>query len=65
MAANDRPERRILRIADLVDQLGLSRTTIWRMRRAGDMPQPIQLSANTVGWHAHVIYRWLDNRPEA
>ena len=65
MAANDRPERQILRIADLEAQLRLSRTTIWRLRRAGEMPQPIRLSANAVGWPAHVIDRWLDDRPQA
>ena len=59
------PERRILRVADLEDLLNLSRTTIWRMRRAGEFPQPIRLSANTVGWFAHVIDEWLAERPQA
>ena len=55
MLATPRLERQILRVADLIAQLNLSRTTIWRMRRAGEFPQPIRLSANTVGWPAHVI----------
>ena len=59
------PGRQILRVADLVALLNLSRTTIWRMRRAGEFPQPIRLSANTVGWPAHVIDEWLAERPQA
>ena len=65
MLATPRPERQILRVADLQDQLNLSRTTIWRLRRAGEFPQPIRLSANAVGWHAHDIDEWLAKRPKA
>ena len=65
MAATPRPERQILRVADLEAELGLSRTTIWRLRRAGEIPDPIRLSANAVGWRAHVIDQWLEDRPKA
>ena len=65
MLAAPRPERQILRVADLEAQLNLSRTTIWRLRQAGEFPQPIRLSANAVGWHAHVIDEWLATRPQA
>lgn len=59
------PGRQILRVADLVALLNLSRTTIWRMRRAGLFPQPIRLSANAIGWPAHVIDEWIAQRPQA
>ena len=65
MSATTRTERQILRVTDLVALLNLSRTTIWRLRRRGEFPQPIRLSTNTVGWHAHDIYEWLAERPEA
>ena len=65
MLAIPRRERQILRVADLEAQLNLSRTTIWRLRRAGEFPQPIRLSANAVGWPAHVIDEWLAERPKA
>ena len=65
MLATLRPERQILRVADLVALLNLSRTTIWRLRRAGLFPEPIRLSANAVGWLAHVIDEWLAARPQA
>ena len=31
----------------------------------GEVPQPIRLSANAVGWPAHVIDEWLAERPKA
>ena len=65
MLAIPRRERQILRVADLEAQLNLSRTTIWRLRRAGVFPQPIRLSANAVGWPADVIDEWLSERPKA
>ena len=65
MLATARTDRQILRGADLQAQLNLSRTTIWRLRRAGEFPQPIRLSANTVGWSAHAIDEWLAERSEA
>ena len=65
MLATPRPERQILRVADLVALLNLSRTTIWRLRRAGLFPEPIRLSANAVGWLAHVIDEWIAQRPQA
>ena len=42
---------------------GLSRTTTWRMERAGDFPQRRQLSANTTGWLKSEILTWCANRP--
>ena len=65
MLATARPERQILRVADLQALLNLSRTTIWRLRRAGEFPQLIRLSANAVDWPAHVIDEWLAERPQA
>ena len=49
MLSTSRSERQILRVADLQAQLRLSRTTIWRLRRADEFPQPIRLSANALG----------------
>lgn len=65
MSAITRPERRILRVTDLMALLGLSRTTIWRLRRAGQIPPPVRLSANAIGWPDDVIAEWLANLPKA
>jgi prophage regulatory protein len=42
--------------------VGLSRTTIWRMERAGQFPRRVLLSARAVGWPEAELKAWLAKR---
>ena len=42
---------------------GLSRTTIWRLERAGKFPQRLRLSSNRIGWYQDEIEVWISTRP--
>jgi prophage regulatory protein len=53
----------ILRSGDVIRCTGLSRTTIWRLERAGKFPRRLRLSANSVGWSSDEIEAWLAGRP--
>lgn len=53
---------RILRPRELADRIGLSLATLWRLRRRGDLPEPIRLSPGCVGWRSSDIERWLKTR---
>lgn len=53
----------VLRIDQVTRKTGLSRTTIWRLERAGAFPRRMRLSANTVGWVSEEITAWLKGRP--
>jgi predicted DNA-binding transcriptional regulator AlpA len=53
---------RFLRFNDVTRRVGLSRSSLWRMERAGRFPQRHQLSANSVGWWEPDIDEWLANR---
>jgi len=44
---------------------GLSRTTLWRLERAGAFPTRVQLGANSVGWRAEEVKAWIEGRPRA
>ena len=58
--------RRIVRLPEVTEITGLSRTTIWRRQRDGSFPQPIRLGGEhtrAVGWWDHTIYDWIDERP--
>jgi prophage regulatory protein len=55
---------RIIRPRELAARIGLSLATIWRLRRRGDLPDPIRLSPGCVGWRTSDIEAWLANRPE-
>ncbi len=41
---------------------GLSRTTIWRLERAGEFPKRIKLSSGAVGYKLDDIQAWIDSR---
>ena len=57
---------RILRIPEVVEITGLSRTTIWRRVRSGDFPPPVRLGSpatRSVGWRESEIRKWVADRP--
>lgn len=53
----------ILKVKDITEALGLSRTTIYRMERAGTFPQRIRLGPNSVCWDPEQVAAWLATRP--
>ena len=56
---------RIMRKPEVVARLGVSETTLWRMRRRGDFPQPFRISAGLVGWCETDVDRWIESRRHA
>ena len=52
------PER-ILRIQEVIEMTGLSRTTIWRMERKGEFPARVQLGVSSVGWRFSEVNEWM------
>lgn len=55
----------ILSPRQISQRLGLSKTTIWRLQRAGKFPAPVRLSPGRVGWRESVIDGWLRDREGA
>lgn len=55
----------VLRPRAVAECLGISRTTLWRMRRRGEFPAPIQITLAVVGWRRSTVERWLAERQEA
>ena len=54
--------QRVLRSREVTQRVGLSRTTIWRLRQQGDFPAPRRLSTNAVGWLEEEIDHWIASR---
>jgi prophage regulatory protein len=53
----------ILSPRELRETLGdLSSTTVWRMRRRGEFPEPIRLSPGRVGYRRADVAAWLEQR---
>ena len=49
----------ILRIKQVQDETGLSRSSIYRGIQAGTFPSPISLGLRAVGWRRGCIDIWL------
>jgi len=52
----------VLRFKAVRQAVSLSRTTIWRMERAGLFPSRRQLSPNSVGWLKADIEAFIQSR---
>ena len=61
-------QSKILRLPDVMQSTGLSKTSLWRRVRAGDFPKAVKLGgpgSRAVGWRASDVEAWLENRPAA
>jgi prophage regulatory protein len=47
------------------EESGLSKSTRWRLEKAGEFPKKIQLGPRAVGWRAEEIIEWVKARGEA
>ncbi len=63
VSTSSMPER-ILRAKEIVELTGLSRTTIWRMERAGTFPNRVSLGVGSVGWRLSEVNGWMSNRDD-
>lgn len=53
---------RILRMRDVLDCTGLSKSTLYRIIRDGEFPKPVRITSQLVGWRASVIQEWIESR---
>ena len=54
----------ILRIKDIINKTGLSRSSVYRLAQAGEFPKPIKLSERSSGWLESEVNNWIDSRIE-
>ena len=60
----DTPDR-LLRRAEVQRRCGLARSTIYRLMRAGEFPEPLQVGSRAVRWVETEVTAWLESRPRA
>ena len=53
---------KIFRLPDVIDQTGLSRSSIYAKIKTGNFPKPIHLSERSVGWLQDDIDNWIEKR---
>lgn len=57
--------QRIIRKPELLNILGLSDPTVYRMERAGKFPQRLRLGGNSCGWLQSEVDGWIAERAAA
>lgn len=53
----------LIRISEVVELTSLSRSTIYRMMRRGDFPEPTRISERIIIWKRAQVMAWL-KQPE-
>ncbi len=56
---------RLLTRRDIEKRCQIARTTIYRLMRAGQFPEPIKIGPRAVRWPQSEIEAWLASRPRA
>jgi len=53
---------RFIRSKEIIQITGLSRTSIWRLEKAGMFPKRRQVSPGTIGWLLSEVNEWIQSR---
>ena len=62
MAQKDSQAPRLLRLPAVLDRVGVSRASLYRMIAAGEFPAPVQLSPRSVAWPESDVSEWIEAR---
>ena len=55
----DQTRSRLVRLPEVKDRTGLSRTSIYRKMDAGEFPLAVKLSTHAVAWRETELERWI------
>jgi len=55
----------IIRMRQLIERVGLSRPSIYRLIAMDRFPRPIVLGLKAVGWRVEEVEAWLESRPRS
>ena len=56
---------RLLTRPEVESRCGIARSTIYRLMRAGQFPEPVRVGPRAVRWPEHELDAWLAERPRA
>lgn len=55
---------RVMRLKEVMDTTGLSRSTVYKYIAEGVFPKPVTLGERCVGWVENEVFEWLLARIE-
>jgi len=53
-----------IRIRQVFEMLGVSRTTLWRMVQAGAFPRPVRITERNRGYPRETVEAWMKARTD-
>ena len=65
MAADNNHLPTIWRLRQVLEQTGLSRSSMYELIAVGRFPQPVALGARAVGWRSDEVISWIMALPRA
>lgn len=65
MATTQSVSPALLRLPGVCVMVGLSKSQIYRLIRAGEFPSGISLGANSVAWSAEQVHAWVAEKISA
>lgn len=65
MATNQSVSPALLRLPNVCAMVGLSKSQIYRLIRAGQFPAGISLGTNSVAWPAEQVHAWIAEKISA
>ncbi len=57
------PNRRIFKLADIIEVYAMSRSSIYRAMEHDGFPKPFKLTGRSIGWSRESVETWFANRP--
>ena len=55
--------RRVLRLQDVKEATGLSRSSIYALQQRGIFPQSIRIGPKATGWYEDEVQNYIETRP--
>jgi prophage regulatory protein len=49
---------KLIGVKEICEKLGLSRTTIWKLRSKGTFPKPVRISERRIAWTESTVNEW-------
>jgi prophage regulatory protein len=53
-----------IRIRQVLEMIGVSRTTLWRMVQAGTFPRPVRITERSRGYPRETVEAWMTARTD-
>ena len=62
MPSGNRAQPRFLRVREVLEMTGMSRSFIYDRINDGTFPKQIQLGSRTVVWNEQEVIKWMEER---